>query len=209
MNSRTLVSRLLACTLGLFAAVAAGASFAQTRIGFVSLDRILRDAAPAQRAQKKIEAEFAKRDQELTKSADQIKRLQEKQGITFRLASKVTGVDMSGKVIKVKVEPAAGGAVMMAGPAGGDGSGAAAAVEKTEFDVVLEGFDAAKKIGVIRWASCGMSSSPSGPTSTFPNGARRRMMSSTTSRCSRRSFGSLSSSVARSTGRVPASAMVR
>src|SRR5436190_5511765 len=77
LSSRTLVSRILACTLGLFAAMAAGASFAQTRIGFVSLDRILRDAAPAQRAQKKIEAEFAKRDQELIKSADQIKRLQD------------------------------------------------------------------------------------------------------------------------------------
>ena len=45
------------------------------------------------------------------------------------------------------IEPAAGGAVMMAGPA--DGGGAAAAVEKTEFDVVLEGFGD-KKIGVIK-----------------------------------------------------------
>jgi large subunit ribosomal protein L7/L12 len=48
------------------------------------------------------------------------------------------------------IEPAAGGAVMMAGPAGGaDGGGAAAAAEKTEFDVVLEGFGD-KKIGVIK-----------------------------------------------------------
>jgi large subunit ribosomal protein L7/L12 len=46
------------------------------------------------------------------------------------------------------IEPAAGGAVMMAGPAG-DGGGAAAAAEKTEFDVVLEGFGD-KKIGVIK-----------------------------------------------------------
>lgn len=45
------------------------------------------------------------------------------------------------------IEPAAGGAVMMAGPAGGEG--AAAAEEKTEFDVVLEGFGD-KKIGVIK-----------------------------------------------------------
>jgi large subunit ribosomal protein L7/L12 len=47
------------------------------------------------------------------------------------------------------IKAATGGAVMMAaGPAGG---GAAAPVEaKTEFDVVLEGFDAAKKIGVIK-----------------------------------------------------------
>jgi len=48
------------------------------------------------------------------------------------------------------IEPAAGGAVMMAGPAGGgEGGGAAAAAEKTEFDVVLEGFGD-KKIGVIK-----------------------------------------------------------
>ena len=46
------------------------------------------------------------------------------------------------------VEPAAGGAVMVAGPAGADA--APAAEEKTEFDVILEGFDAAKKIGVIK-----------------------------------------------------------
>jgi large subunit ribosomal protein L7/L12 len=46
------------------------------------------------------------------------------------------------------IKPAAGGAVMMAAPAG-DGAGAAAAAEKTEFDVVLEGFGD-KKIGVIK-----------------------------------------------------------
>lgn len=55
----------------------AGAAFAQGRIGFVNLDRILRDAAPAVRAQKKIEAEFSKRDQELSKLADQLKRSQD------------------------------------------------------------------------------------------------------------------------------------
>jgi dihydrolipoamide dehydrogenase len=37
-------------------------------------------------------------------------RLQEKQGIAFLLSSKVTGIDTSGKTLKVKVEPAAGGA---------------------------------------------------------------------------------------------------
>lgn len=45
------------------------------------------------------------------------------------------------------VEPAAGGGMMMAGPAG-DG-GPAAVEEKTEFDVVLTGFGD-KKIGVIK-----------------------------------------------------------
>ncbi len=49
------------------------------------------------------------------------------------------------------IEPAAGGAVMMAAPAGGgEGAGGEAKEEKTEFDVVLEGFDAAKKVAVIK-----------------------------------------------------------
>lgn len=57
----------------------ASASSAQTssKIGYVSLDRILRDAAPAVRAQKKIEAEFSKRDQELQRGAEQLKQMQE------------------------------------------------------------------------------------------------------------------------------------
>ncbi len=47
------------------------------------------------------------------------------------------------------IEPAAGGAVMMAGPAGGGDAGAEAAEEQTEFDVVLlEAGD--KKINVIK-----------------------------------------------------------
>jgi len=47
------------------------------------------------------------------------------------------------------IKPAAGGAVMVAAGPGGGGEGAAAAEEKTEFDVVLEGFGD-KKIGVIK-----------------------------------------------------------
>jgi large subunit ribosomal protein L7/L12 len=46
------------------------------------------------------------------------------------------------------IEPAAGGAVMMAGPAGGD-AGGAAEEEKTEFDVVLKNAGASK-INVIK-----------------------------------------------------------
>jgi dihydrolipoyl dehydrogenase len=42
--------------------------------------------------------------------ARQFHRLLEKQGLTFRLSSKVSAVDTSGKTLKVKVEPAAGGA---------------------------------------------------------------------------------------------------
>ena len=57
-----------------------------SKFGFVNTERILRDAVPAQRAQKKIEAEFQKRDQELARLADQLKRMQddlEKNGVTM------------------------------------------------------------------------------------------------------------------------------
>lgn len=53
---------------------------------------------------------------------------------------------------KYQIEPAGGG-VMMAAPAAGAGGGAAAAApaaEATEFNVVLESVDAAKKINVIK-----------------------------------------------------------
>ena len=53
--------------------------------------------------------------------ARQFHRLQQKQGLAFKLSSKVTAIDASGKVLKVKVEPAAG-------------SGAA---EMIEADIVL------------------------------------------------------------------------
>jgi dihydrolipoamide dehydrogenase len=42
--------------------------------------------------------------------ARQFHRLQQKQGLAFKLSSKVTAIDTAGKVLKVKVEPAAGGA---------------------------------------------------------------------------------------------------
>jgi len=49
-----------------------------------------------------------------------------------------------------KIEPAAGGVAMMAGPAAAAGP-AEKPAEVTEFNVVLEpGFDAAKKIGIIK-----------------------------------------------------------
>jgi dihydrolipoamide dehydrogenase len=43
--------------------------------------------------------------------ARQFHRIQEKQGLVFKLSSKVVAIDASGKSLKVKVEPAAGGAV--------------------------------------------------------------------------------------------------
>jgi len=61
-------------------------ALAQSSIGFVSLDRILREAPAAQRAQKKLEEEFSQRGQELSKMADQLKKLQgnmEKNAVTM------------------------------------------------------------------------------------------------------------------------------
>jgi outer membrane protein len=53
------------------------AQSADLKIGFVSIERVLRDAAPAVKAQKKIELEFSKRDQELQRLAKQLKDVQD------------------------------------------------------------------------------------------------------------------------------------
>ncbi len=75
---------ILFSLLVVFAASSAAQS--EGRVGYVNLERILRDSAPAMRAQKKLELEFAKRDQELGKLAEQLKRLQgtlEKNSVTM------------------------------------------------------------------------------------------------------------------------------
>jgi outer membrane protein len=63
------------------------------KFGFVNTERILREATPAVRAQRKIEAEFKKRDDELARTAEQLKRLQEdidKNGVTMGDAQRRT-----------------------------------------------------------------------------------------------------------------------
>jgi len=83
---RTHRKLLVLATLGLCLAVPAGAAVAQSKIGVVQIERIVRDSAPAMRAQKKLEAEFAKREGELRKVSDQLKRMQdelEKDGVTM------------------------------------------------------------------------------------------------------------------------------
>ncbi|HZO03505.1 MAG TPA: OmpH family outer membrane protein [Burkholderiales bacterium] len=69
------VAACLAC-LAAPAAAQAPASNAGSKFGFVHTERILRDSVPAVRAQKKIEAEFQKRDRELAGIAEQLKRMQ-------------------------------------------------------------------------------------------------------------------------------------
>jgi outer membrane protein len=56
---------------------AGGPCLAQAKLGYVTLERILREAPSAQRAQKKIEQEFSKRDQDLAKTGEQLKKMQE------------------------------------------------------------------------------------------------------------------------------------
>ncbi len=56
-------------------APAAGAG--PTRVAVVNLDRVLRDAPIAQAAQKRIEAEFSRREQELKDLAGRVQRMQE------------------------------------------------------------------------------------------------------------------------------------
>jgi outer membrane protein len=62
---------------GLLALPAYHAAAADTRIGVVNTERVLRDAAPAVLAQKRIEKEFAQRDQEMQRLARQLQTLQE------------------------------------------------------------------------------------------------------------------------------------
>ena len=50
---------------------------AEFKIGFVNTERIFRDAAPAVKAQKKLEKEFEKRDQEIQRLAKQLQTMQE------------------------------------------------------------------------------------------------------------------------------------
>jgi len=72
IKRRALARWVFAALLGI-----AAPAFSQSSIGFVSLDRILREAPPAQQAQKKLEAQFSSKGQELQKFAEQLKKMQE------------------------------------------------------------------------------------------------------------------------------------
>ena len=73
----------------LLMALAATAAYAQSgdyKIGFVNTERLFREAAPAKRAQQKLEKEFASRDADLQKLAKQVRDLQtqlEREGVTM------------------------------------------------------------------------------------------------------------------------------
>ena len=64
----------------------AGEAMAELKVGYVNTQRIFRDAPAAQKAGKKLEGEFGKRDQDLQRMAKQLQSLQEgleKNGMTM------------------------------------------------------------------------------------------------------------------------------
>ena len=80
----------IALVFGLLAvAFGASSAFAQVgeyRIGFVNTERLFREAAPAKRAQQKLEKEFAGRDADIQKLSKQVRDLQgalERDGVTM------------------------------------------------------------------------------------------------------------------------------
>jgi len=67
----------MAVSLMLASAFAAAPALAETRIGFVNTEKLLREAPSSVAAQKKLEREFAPRQQELQKHAKQARDLKE------------------------------------------------------------------------------------------------------------------------------------
>ena len=85
INTQSMVSRNNSWTLRVSLVVFLGASllissaaWAQTKIGFVRTERVLKESIPAQAAQKKLEAEFSKREKELQDLASRLRGLSEK-----------------------------------------------------------------------------------------------------------------------------------
>ncbi len=77
----------LGIVLGLLMALGSVSVLAtELKIGFISLDKLLKESVPAQRAMKKLEKEFTPRAQEVEKMVKQAKDLQtqlEKEGLTM------------------------------------------------------------------------------------------------------------------------------
>lgn len=71
--------------------VASSASGQELKIGFVNTDRVFKEAAPALRSQKKLQEEFAPRDQEIkdvNAQATEVKAKLEKDGLTMAESEK-------------------------------------------------------------------------------------------------------------------------
>jgi len=81
----------LALVFGLALSIAAPAAMAESRIGFVNSDRVMRESTPAVQAQSRLEKEFAKRDGELQRMSKELQAMQsdlEKNGLTMAEADR-------------------------------------------------------------------------------------------------------------------------
>jgi outer membrane protein len=67
------LASLIALAVALIAPAAYGADY---KLGFVNTERLFREAAPAKRAQQKLEKEFSARDTEMQKLSKQVRDLQ-------------------------------------------------------------------------------------------------------------------------------------
>lgn len=77
MNNREIGAIALLVPFALLMASTVAAQSSDVKIGIVNIERVLREAAPAVRAQKRLEQEFSKRDQEVQRLAKQLKDTQD------------------------------------------------------------------------------------------------------------------------------------
>jgi outer membrane protein len=76
---KSLVPTLAKClAVSALAAAAMVAHAQEIKIGYVNLDRVLRDAGPAKAAQSKLEGEFSRREKDLTDVAQRLKSASDK-----------------------------------------------------------------------------------------------------------------------------------
>ena len=86
MSPGDTVIRILAALAAALTFATASAAAIDYKIGFVNTERLFREAAPAKRAQQKLEREFSARDAEIQKLAKQVRDLQavlDKDGATM------------------------------------------------------------------------------------------------------------------------------
>ena len=77
MNAHHSIVKHIASFIVLAVALLAPAAYAADyKLGFVNTERLFREAAPAKRAQQKIEKEFSARDNEMQKLSKQVRDLQ-------------------------------------------------------------------------------------------------------------------------------------
>jgi outer membrane protein len=75
---KILAHALVGAVMALSAAAVSAQQAQDYKIGYVNLDRVLRDAVPAKAAQSKLEGEFSKREKELTDVAARLKTASDK-----------------------------------------------------------------------------------------------------------------------------------